>query len=205
MAGQSIGRREVLRMLAIGAIAAKFPGFTTWSYACGHMDASVQIKPSTYKPQFFTAPEYALVQRLSEMIIPTDETPGAREAGVSEFIDFIVASDPDIQYPFRYGLAWLDANTERVNGKKFVELSPDQQGEMLTRFAYKDKYQPGEEDGRKFFELMREYTVTGFYTSKIGFEELDVPTLRFYAESPGCPHHDDPEHRNLPSAGGSHA
>ena len=38
----------------------------------------------------------------------------------------------------------------------------------------------------------------GFYSSEIGWRELDNPALRFYAESPACPHTNDPEHRHLP-------
>ena len=47
---------------------------------------------------------------------------------------------------------------------------------------------------------MREFTVMGFYTSEIGFKELDNPALKFYSESPECPHKDDPEHRHLTPA-----
>ena len=55
---------------------------------------------------------------LPEIIIPSDATPGAKEAGVAEFIDFMVASDPEVQYPFRMGLAWLNAHSERTVGKE---------------------------------------------------------------------------------------
>jgi gluconate 2-dehydrogenase gamma chain len=197
MAGQNFERREILRMLATAAVAAQFPGFSRWAFACEHVSAAVQIKPAEYKPQFFGPAEYANVARLTELIIPTDETPGAREAGVAEFIDFMVWSDSDLQYPFRTGLAWLDANSERLYSKKFADLSQDQQAEMLTHLAFKDHFRNGEEDGREFFRLVREYTVMGFYTTKIGMQELDNPALRFYNDSPGCPHQGDPEHRNL--------
>ncbi|MFZ0806388.1 MAG: hypothetical protein WAN03_09405, partial [Candidatus Sulfotelmatobacter sp.] len=66
--------------------------------------------------------------------------------------------------------------------------------------AYQKKFRAGDEAGRKFFNVFREYTVMGFYTSEIGLKELDYPGLRFYAESPACPHKDDPEHRHLNSA-----
>jgi hypothetical protein len=201
MAGQGIQRRDVLRILATAAAAAQFPGFSKWAFACGHVgNATLQIKPATYHPQFFTAPEYAAIERLSEMIIPTDSTPGAKEAGVAEYIDFMVASDPEIQYGFRTGLTWLDAQSQRTLGKRFIELSPEQQTSLLQALAYKDKARPGEEYGRGFFRLMREFTVTGFYTSEIGFKELDHPALKFYAESPECPHKDDPEHLHLSHA-----
>jgi gluconate 2-dehydrogenase gamma chain len=202
MAGQGIQRREILRILGTAAAAAQFPGFSKWAFACGHVgNAALQIKPAEYKPQFFTAAEYGLVQRLAEMIIPSDETPGAKEAGVAEFIDFMVFSDPDLQYDFRTGLTWMNVHSERIAGKNFVELAPDRQLALLEPLGFKEKARPGEEDGRRFFRIMREYTVTGFYSSEIGFKELDNPALKSYAESPECPHKSDPEHAHLARAG----
>jgi gluconate 2-dehydrogenase gamma chain len=201
MAGQGIQRREVLRILGTVAAAAQFPGFSKWGFACGHVgNAALQVKPATYHPQFFTAAEYATVERLADIIIPNDGTPGAKEAGVAEFIDFMVASDPEPQYGFRTGLTWLNAHAEQKDGKRFAELTPEQQTSLLEPLGFKDKARPGEEDGRRFFSLMREYTVTGFYTSEIGFKELDNPALKFYAESPECPHKGDPEHAHVTPA-----
>ena len=201
MAGQGIQRREVLRILGTAAVAAQFPGFSKWGFACGHVgNAALQVKPGTYHPQFFTAAEYATVERLADIIIPNDGTPGAKEAGVAEFIDFMVASDPELQYGFRTGLTWLNAHAEQKDGKRFAELTPEQQTSLLEPLGFKDKARPGEEDGRRFFSLMREYTVTGFYTSEIGFKELDNPALKFYAESPECPHKGDAEHAHVTPA-----
>jgi gluconate 2-dehydrogenase gamma chain len=201
MAGQGVQRREMLRILGTAAAAATFPGFSKWGFACGHVgNAALQIKPAEYRPQFFTAAEYAMVERLAEVIIPSDSTPGAKEAGVSEFIDFMVASNPEVQYSFRMGLGWLNAHSEQPNGKRFIDLTPEQQTSLLEPLGFKDKARPGEEPGREFFAMMREYTVTGFYTSEIGFKELDNPALKFYAESPECPHKGDPEHLHLSPA-----
>jgi gluconate 2-dehydrogenase gamma chain len=201
MAGQGIQRREVLRILGTAAAAAQFPGFSKWGFACGHVgNAALQVKPAAYHPQFFTAAEYATVERLADIIIPNDGTPGAKEAGVAEFIDFMVASDPELQYGFRTGLTWLNAHAEQKDGKRFAELTPEQQTSLLEPLGFKDKARPREEDGRRFFSLMREYTVTGFYTSEIGFKELDNPALKFYAESPECPHKGDPEHAHVTPA-----
>jgi gluconate 2-dehydrogenase gamma chain len=193
MAGQGIERREVLRILGTAAVAAQFPGFSKWAFACGHVgNAALQIKPAIYHPQFFSPSEYATVERLVEIILP-----GAKEAGVGEFIDFMVANDSEVQYNLRTGLTWLDAHSERSEGKRFVDLAPEQQTAMLEPLAYRAKARPGEEDGRKFFSLMREFTVTGYYTSEIGYRELDSPALKFYSESPECPHKDDPEHLHV--------
>jgi len=199
MAGQGVRRREVLRILGTAAAVAHFPGFSKWGFACGHVgNAAWQIKPAEYRPQFFTTSEYAALERLADIIIPSDATPGAKQAGVAEFIDFMVANTPDVQYPFRIGLTWLNAWSEQTLGKRFVELTAEQQNSLLEPLGFKDKARPGEEDGRTFFAMMRDYTVIGFYTSEIGYKELDNPALRFYSESPECTHKDDPEHRHRP-------
>lgn len=209
MAGQNLERREMLRALSLAAGASQFPGFVKWAFAdpeAAHHGArslnpaESQAKPNnSYKPQFFTSDEYEIVSRLSELIIPTDATPGAREAGVSEFIDFIVFSDPSLQYRFRYGVRWIDAHSRYLFGRRFPEITPEQQTEMLAHLAYKDRHRAGEEDGRNFFQLIREYTVIGFYTSRVGLEEIGYPGLKqYWREAPGCPHLDDPEHKRLP-------
>ena len=137
MAGQSIERREVLRILSIAAGAATFPGFSKWSFACGHIgDALAQIKPAVYRPVFFNAHEYGLIGRLTDLIIPSDDTPGAREAGVSEFIDLMASRDPELQRDFRTGLNWLNTRTQKTWGKAFLLLSPFQQTDLLESLAY---------------------------------------------------------------------
>lgn len=201
MAGQGIHRRKILQILGSAAAVASFPGFSKWGFACGHVgNAALRIKPAEYHPQFFSSPEYAMVERLTEIIIPSDATPGAKEAGVAEFVDFMVANDPEQQYPFRMGLAWLNSHCERTLDKRFLDLTAEQQLSILEPLGFKDKTRPGEEDGRRFFALIREFTVTGFYTSKIGFKELDNPALKLYSESPECPHKGDREHRHLSQA-----
>jgi gluconate 2-dehydrogenase gamma chain len=197
MAGQGVQRREILRILGTAAAAAHFPGFSKWAFACGHASGAMQIKPAQYTPQFLSASEYAIVERLTEIIIPSDTSPGAKEAGVAEFIDFMVASDPEAQYPFRTGLASLNAHSEQKMGKKFLELRLDEQNSLLEPLGFKDKARPGEEDGRAFFKMVRGYTVTGFYTSEAGYKELDNPALKLYSESPECLHKGNPEHAHL--------
>jgi len=202
MAGQCLERREILRILAIAAGAATFPGFSKWCFACEHVSKTLaQIRPATYQPLFFTASEYAMLERLTDIIIPADDTPGASEAGVSEFIDLMVSRDSSLQPELRSGLAWLDAHSEKMSQKPFLKLASGQQSALLEFLAYKKKFRPDEERGRKFFDLVREYTVMGFYTSEIGLKELDYPGLQlFYAESPSCPHKDDHGHLHLGAA-----
>ncbi len=98
------------------------------------------------------------MERLTELIISSDETPGAREAGVAEFVDFMVAHDADEQYKLRTGVTWLNAHAERTLGKPFLALTREQQVALLEPLAYKAKYRAGEEDGRTFFRAFRELT-----------------------------------------------
>jgi gluconate 2-dehydrogenase gamma chain len=198
LGGQNLERREVLRVISLAAAASQFAGFHRWSFACGQA-RPIRAAKTSYRPRFFSSDEYATLELLTDLIIPSDGSPGAREAGVSEFIDFMVASDPKIQYRFRYGLSWIDTHARWLHNKAFRELAAEQQTDILEHLAYKDKHRPREEDGQAFFKLVREYTVMGFYTSRIGLEELDYPGLKMvYEEMPGCPHLDDPEHKHLP-------
>lgn len=199
MAGQGLERREVLRIMALAAAASGFPGFSRWSFSCAHPAPSLlQLRRPAYTPQFFSPAEYATVERLAELIIPSDDGPGAREAGVSEFIDFMVARDSAVQVRFRYGLTWLDAHAQALHGASFRSLDAAQQEGILGPLAYKGRHRDGEEEGRAFFKMVRERTLMGFYTSKVGLQQLDYPGLRsHYPALPGCPHADDPEHRRL--------
>ena len=199
MAGQDLQRREMLRIMATAAAFSKFPGFAKWAFICSHDAAAVErIRPESYQPQFFSSSEYNMIERLTELIIPSDTSPGAKEAGVAEFVDFAVSADTERQYPMRLGIAWLNAHCERLFGKAFLALSEAQQVAALEPLVYKAKYREGEEDGRRFFAGIKELTVAGFYTTEIGYKEIDNPALRFYAKSPACPHTNDPEHKHLP-------
>lgn len=221
MGGQNIERREALRMIGIASVAAGFPGFRQWAFACGHgMPSPASTSTSQrgpYKPLFFSKSQYEIVSCIAEMIIPADGSPGAREAGVSEFIDFMVANraavspEGDIrctqdaieegnraQTRFISGLNWIDARSYSEFGRGFLECTPQQRSGLLEELAYKTKFRPATEDGRAFFSLIRDYTVVGYYTSKIGLEALDYPGLRTnWPSMPGCPHRDDPEHVRL--------
>ena len=158
-------------------------------------------RPAHYDPQFYTASEYQTIAAVTEIIIPRDKTPGAQDAGVCEFIDFLAAhGEEELQKPMRQGLQWLDDRAQQTHGARFVALPAEQQTIILKAVAYRDAGAKGDLLGTAFFKLIRRYTVMGYYTSRVGLEELDFPGLKFYANSPECPHKDDPEHRHLPAA-----
>ncbi len=185
--------------MGAAAVASHFPGFVNWSFAEGHAHpAGTPPPPRKYQPLFFTVSEYAVITKLSELIIPTDETPGAREAGACEFVDFMVAHDVEAQKPMRAGLVWLDERSRREFKRPFLELKPGEQSSILDSLAFRAKHRAGEDAGREFFERVRGLTVMGFYSSEVGYRELDNPALRSWGLSPACPHTNDRAHAHLP-------
>ncbi len=223
MAGQGMQRREILRYIGIASVASAFPGFHQWAFACDHHPASAASPPAEagpYKPLFFSPDQYRMIEHLAEMIIPEDDTPGAKQAGVAEFIDFMVANrvavstsrdirstadaveaGNDAQEKFISGLGWMNARSHSQFGHDFMACTPEQQNSLLEELAYKAKFKPMTESGRDFFRMMRDYTVVGHYTTKIGLESIGYPGLKtVWPKLPSCPHPDDPEHKHLPKA-----
>ena len=228
MAGQSIERRDILRFIGMASVAATFPGFSKWTFACADLHEHTPAKSAApvsapYKPLFFSPPQFQMVEHLAEMIIPADDTPGAKDAGVVEFIDFMVANrvpvsarrdvrstddaiqmGTEAQNRFVAGLDGMNARSKSEFGRGFMDCSPEQQQSLLGELAYKAKFQPTTESGREFFQLLRDYTVVGYYTTKVGLESLGYPGLRlFWPAMPGCTHPDDPEHVRLHEQEGS--
>ena len=123
--------------------------------------------------KFFTDDEIATIRVLADIIIPADEVSGsATEAKVPEFIAFIVKDMPSHQTPMRGGLRWLDVQCMKRFDKAFKDCSMQQQLEMVDDIAYPEKAKPGMSQGIKFFNLMRNLTATGFYTSQIGVKDI---------------------------------
>ncbi|HEY6770242.1 MAG TPA: gluconate 2-dehydrogenase subunit 3 family protein, partial [Candidatus Sulfotelmatobacter sp.] len=138
-------RREILRYIGIASVAATFPGFKQWAFACAHSHDALtaqQADPADYKPLFFSPQHFKMVEHLAEMIIPEDDTPGAKKAGVAEFIDFMVAnrvpvSTPrdirstqdaieignDAQERFLSGLGWMNARSHSKFGREFMDCT----------------------------------------------------------------------------------
>jgi len=219
LGGQGVERREILRYIGMAAVAGSFPGFSQWVFACpqGHPQSSPHVPATSYKPLFFSPQQYKMVEHLAEMIIPEDETPGAKQAGVAEFIDFMVANrvavstsreirstddaiaaGNEAQTRFLAGLEWMNARGRWEFKQDFMDLTREQQNSLLEELAYKAKFTPTTESGRAFFQMIRDYTVVGYYTTKIGLESLGYPGLRaVWPSMPGCPHPDDPEHAHL--------
>ncbi|MBA4056922.1 MAG: transcriptional initiation protein Tat, partial [Marivirga sp.] len=110
---------------------------------------------------------------LADIIIPKDDTSGsATEAGVPDFIEFIVKDMPHYQTPLRGGLKWLDIQCMKRYGIDFASCTSSQQIEMVDEIAFPEKVKPEMHQGAAFFNTMRDLTACGFFTSKIGIEDL---------------------------------
>lgn len=122
---------------------------------------------------FFTKHEMATIAVLSDIIIPRDEVSGsATDAKVPEFIEFIAKDKPEHQTPMRGGLRWLDLQSNKQFGKAFTDLSSQQQLQLVDQIAYPQKAASEMKQGVSFFNLMRNLTATGFYTSQIGIKDI---------------------------------
>ncbi len=122
---------------------------------------------------FFTADEMATITILGDIIIPRDEVSGsASDAKVPAFIEFIVNDMPEHQTPMRGGLRWLDMQCLNRYEKPFKDCEHQQQMEMVDEIAWPEKAKPGMAQGVAFFNLMRNLTASGFYTSEIGVRDV---------------------------------
>jgi hypothetical protein len=122
---------------------------------------------------FFTTHEMATITVLVDIIIPKDAVSGsATDAKVPEFIEFIVKDMPDHQVPLRGGLKWLDIQCFNRFEKPFVEASVKQQISLIDEIAYPNKAKPEMLAGVAFFNRMRSLTASGFYTTKIGVDDI---------------------------------
>ncbi|MBU6341238.1 MAG: gluconate 2-dehydrogenase subunit 3 family protein [Bacteroidetes bacterium] len=127
-----------------------------------------------FAEQFFTKSEMKTITVLVDIILPRDARSGsASEAGVPEFIEFMAKDRPDeLQTPLRGGLRWLDHQAIARFGKIFTDIHAAQRIEIVDDIAYPGKEKPGMSQGVSFFNLMRNLTASGFWSSKMGIEDI---------------------------------
>lgn len=128
-----------------------------------------EVKSYTY----FTPHEMQTITILADIIIPKDDVSGsASDAKVPDFIEFIVKDMPENKVPMRGGLRWLDMQCLNRYKNSFAECNHQQQMEMVDEIAWPKKAKPEMHHGVKFFNLMRDLTATGFYTTEIGVKDV---------------------------------
>jgi gluconate 2-dehydrogenase gamma chain len=185
-------RRTMLRLLASAPVAAGF----AWTdaeaqQAHAHAQAAQIAAKKTgtpFKPKFFTAHEWATVNMLVDIIIPRDERSGsATDAGVPQFMDFILIDQPGRQTAMRGGLAWVDRECVTRFDKMFVDCTADERKRVLDDIAWPKQAPPGLSHGVAFFNSFRDLTASGFWTSKMGIQDLQYTGNVFVPEWKGCP------------------
>lgn len=185
-------RRKSLKVLAISSLSAgllldscktedkdskkniaKKPAAKKSGKTAGLMQEEVEQLEQIEAETFFTPHEMSTITILGDIIIPKDEVSGsASDAGVPDFIEFIVKDKPEFKLPMRGGIQWLDQQCLRKYKNVFAQCNTTQQIELVDAIAYPKKAKPEMLPGVKFFNLMRNLTATGFYTSETGVKDV---------------------------------
>ena len=179
-----INRRDSLKMMGAASLAG-----LTWT-ACEPQSETTEThdhehahegseRPLSEADQqlmnerFFTDHEMKTVTVLGDLVIPADEQSGsASDADTPEFIEFMMKDQPQHQVGMRGGLRWLDTQCTKQFGKNFVDLGEAQQKKMIDQIAYPEQATPEMSQGVNFFNNFRNFVATGFFTSKIGIDDL---------------------------------
>jgi hypothetical protein len=178
-------RREALKLLASVPLVS---AFAISAAEVAKAQEGARAAGSDFVPQFFTPDEYRKVRALVDLILPRDERSGsATDAGVPEFLDFMMLDQPERQVATRGGLAWIDLECQERFGGRFVDCSREEQGSLLDAIAWPDRAPDGISHGVEFFTRFRDLTATGFFTSRMGFEDLRYLGNEFVTEWTGCP------------------
>ena len=146
-----------------------------YSYKYGRTPKEKERIVELEAEQFFNEHELGTIAVLSDLILPSTEKFGsATEAGVPNFIEFMAKDVPELQTTLRGGLMWLDHESNSQFGTEFKSGIEELQKQLLDTIAYPDILIPEIERPLEiqFFSLVRNLTLTGYYTSEIGIEDL---------------------------------
>jgi gluconate 2-dehydrogenase gamma chain len=190
MATYSSDRRSLLKIIgAIGATCAyPFAGDELFGQTLAPHEHPPA--PAHAGARFFNDHDFQTISRISELIIPASDTPGAIGAGVPEYIDIVIARDTDQQLLAADGLRWLDSEATRLaSNKKFVELREEQQLSILEPLCEAADANSSIARNVQFFGLIKRLTADGYYTSKIGLiDELGYKGNTARGSFPDCVH-----------------
>ncbi len=168
-------RREALRLLAAGTALQLAPG-----NLMAMLREARRLTGAPAGPRTLNTQQYAIVQAMAEQILPRTETPGATDAGATEFIDLMLTEwyDERDRAHFLTGLADVDVRTAALFGKNFVDVSPRQQAEILIALGENmggdagrmrdPRADSGSHTDASFYSMLRQLTLTAYYTSEMG-------------------------------------
>lgn len=179
-------RRESLKSMFVGTLAG---GLAVQGCAPGEQEAVVAPEASTkgygrtkeetardeklIQDVFFEPHELETLAILCDLILPSNaQFPSATSVGVPDFMEFIVKDLPYHQLPIRGGLMWLDGRSNRTFQKVFKSCSLEEQKSLCDEIAFPERKEPELQPGINFFSLVRNLTLTGYFTTKEGIEDL---------------------------------
>lgn len=162
-----LNRRDTLRGLALTVGAAA----TGWAGRAAAF-APAPAPALGWTPTALTADQARLVDVVAELIIPATDTPGAREAGVPQFVDRALANYCEKAQVEQVigGLTRMDADARAAHGNVFVALSPQQQVDLLNAYDQEAAGLSGQSPGAKghFFPVLEDLVTVGYFTSEPG-------------------------------------
>lgn len=163
---QLIDRREALRKTALLMGAA-----VSASAMAGLLNGCKATPDLNYKPVFFNEDQARLVSELAGIIMPKTDTPGAKEVGVSNFIDKMINEcyKKEDQDRFLAGLATFDEDAKKAHGDSFIYLKPEEQLAFVKKYNEDSVKASKEKPGpRPFFLMTKELTLMEYFTSEVG-------------------------------------
>lgn len=190
-----MNRREMLASITAGAAAFAIPREGLEAAAAHAQDAlhaeamaEQQGRQQAYQPKQFTVDDYRFVTILVDYVIPRDARSGsATQAGVPQFMDFILDEYPSNRTWMKDGIAWMNAECRRRFGKGFISCTDTERRELLDAIAYPRRARAEDRAGVDFFNRFRNLTASGFWTSRIGIADLGYIGNRPVAEWVGTP------------------
>ncbi|MGH7654600.1 MAG: gluconate 2-dehydrogenase subunit 3 family protein [Gemmatimonadaceae bacterium] len=183
-------RRDILKAAAIAPLAFVPFSHADAALAAAHAMEALQGQAGgvAYVPKFFHADEWKELRVLVNLIIPKDERSGsATDAGVPEFMDFICIAYPDRQASMRDGLRWLDALAYDTYHKNFANCSDAEHRAMLDQIAWPGKAAPEMREGVQYFNRIRDFTASGFFSSQMGVKDIGYIGNAALPAWHGCP------------------
>ena len=185
-----LSRRELMDMaLRAAAVPGAAAFFSTWARA----DAPTQPpRLRDYQPGFFDRSDFEALQAFTEILIPTDETPGAREARCAHFIDFVLQASVDAAP--ETVRAWRDAMSA-LKQAGFHAADVQGRGALVEAMSKPEREPNATHPAYSAYLLIKQQNAFAFYTSRTGMiEALDYRGNSYNVAFPACVH---PEHRTV--------
>ena len=187
----AVSRRSALKAFALAPLAGAFEWSRPSVDRATKFVESLSESAAAYTPKFYTAHEWRLVRTLADIIIPKDERSGsATDAKAPEFMDFMLAekdASENNKVQMRGGLAWIDAEMRSRFGTDFLSSTNTQRTALLDDIAYTKRAKPELRRGAAFFDRFRSSVAGAFFSSQMGWKDVQYIGNVFNPNWNGCP------------------